>query len=66
MRWVNSKFILSQKNRKFSTGNIISIYLISIPQATHRKPIWLIVVVPDHNAIIVVQVAVPSVKGTAL
>ena len=34
---------------------------MSIPQATHRKPILLIVVVSVYIAIVVIQVAVPGI-----
>lgn len=36
-------------------------FSFQIPQATDRKPVFLIVVVPVYVAVIVVQVAVPGV-----
>ena len=41
-------------------------FKLSIPQATHRKPIKLKVVVSVNIAIIEVQVAVPSGIGIGL
>ena len=33
----------------------------SIPKATNREPVSLTAVAPDHNAIAVIQVAVPGI-----
>ena len=44
----------------------ISTFKLSIPQTTDRKPISPTVEASAHRAIIVVQVAEPSVNGIAL
>ncbi len=66
MLWVNSNFILSQKNLKLPAKKNSQRVKLSIPQTTHRKPIMLIVAVSVYIAIIDAQVAEPSVIGIGL
>ena len=63
MSWVNSKFILSKKIRKFSREKN---FKLSILNATHRIPVLLTVVVPACTVKSVTQVAGPSVTGIEL
>ena len=66
MLWVNSNFILSQKNLKLPAKKNSQRVKLSIPQTTHRNPILLNVVTSVNIAIIAVQEAAPSEIGIVL
>lgn len=59
-------YFIPKKIEKFPAKKISQRVKLSIPHTTHRKPISLPAVGPGYTAIIVGQVAAPSVTGIVL
>ncbi len=59
-------YFIPKKIEKFPAKKNSQRVKLSIPQATHRKPILLIAAGKEHIATIVVQDAEPSAKGIVL